>query len=113
MSRHTTKKPEKGVRPSIGLVESNEKAQATFVKAVGKPKEGDNSYVDMFLALIASVMGEKRSFTLSELQTLAKPYDIPPPVVAFLAEKWVRTMEGLGLIALVKGCYDEDVICFN
>jgi hypothetical protein len=108
-----TKKPANGkhTQPSIVEVVPNDLAKKEFVRAVGKPADGDNSYVECFVKVIDAVTAIKSSFTLDDVIYYAVPYNMPAMQTKLLFEKWCDVMLTLRKITVVDGCYSQQLIC--
>lgn len=69
----TTKKPKvTRTQPSIVQVVPNDLAKREFVQAVGKPAEGDNSYIESFLLVMDLIASIARPFCLSDVVAYSK-----------------------------------------
>lgn len=93
---------------------TNDVAKERFIKSIKKQTDGANDYpVVTFLRVIDFVIASKRSFTLSDLQTLSKPFGLEPQTINDLAEKWIDCMVALNKCTVLDGsqtCYDEKVV---
>lgn len=93
---------------------SNEVAREKFIKSIKKKTDGSNDYpVEAFLRVMDFVLATKRSFTLSDLHTLSKPFDLEPQIVNDLAEKWIGYMIALNKCEVIdssRSCYNENVV---
>src|ERR1041385_9027737 len=111
MSKQKIIKKEKS-KPVVVL--TNQQAQAEFVKKVGKPADGANaSPVEAFLRVMDYIVAEKKSFCMSDIYSLARPYNISNFEIEKLAEKWISVMEKLHKVEVIDASvspYDENVI---
>jgi hypothetical protein len=85
-------------------------AKAEFVKAVSRSKDGANSYVEKFLAVMDMLTGTKSSFTLDDAIYYAQPFELPALETMRLFERWVAMMQSLHKVTVVEGCYQQPVI---
>jgi hypothetical protein len=92
---------------------TNEVANKSFVRKVGKVKDGSNDYVQTFLFVMQHISENMRSFTQSDLITRARPFDIPIAELLRLFELWKDEMLKHYRIEIIRGAYDEETIIFN
>jgi hypothetical protein len=93
---------------------TDKQAKAYFISKVIKTDDENNAHVvNTFLQIIAAIKATKHSFTKGDLYVYAGPFEIPKDQLLTLWDTWLNEMQTIGVIDVIAGCYDENIVLFR